>query len=131
MISVLNLQPLGYRHRVFIISPVVAGFCRVTHSIDGRKLAPLYRLVSRIVSITHVNHVSKLPSRDLKPGSSRATAVSQQSQLQLRAAACREFRHTGASRQTESQGIVGYTPIPTYPYGKSLYKPYIVGIYGL
>ena len=29
------------------------------------------------------------------------------------------------------QGIVGCTPIPTYPYGKSLYKPYIVGIYGL
>ena len=28
------------------------------------------------------------------------------------------------------QGIVGFTPIPTYPYGKSLYKPYIVGIYG-
>ena len=25
----------------------------------------------------------------------------------------------------------GCTPIPTYPYGKSLYKPYIVGIYGL
>ena len=24
-----------------------------------------------------------------------------------------------------SQGIVGCTPIPTYPYGKSLYKPYI------
>ena len=23
------------------------------------------------------------------------------------------------------QGIVGCTPIPTYPYGKSLYKPYI------
>ena len=29
------------------------------------------------------------------------------------------------------QGIVGFTPIPTYPYGKSLYKPYIAGIYGL
>ena len=29
------------------------------------------------------------------------------------------------------QGIVGCTPIPTYPYGKSLYKPYILGIYGL
>ena len=28
------------------------------------------------------------------------------------------------------QGIVGFTPIPTYPYGKSLYKPRIVGIYG-
>ena len=28
------------------------------------------------------------------------------------------------------QGIVGCTPGPTYPYGKSLYKPYIVGIYG-
>ena len=25
----------------------------------------------------------------------------------------------------------GCTPIPTYPYGKSLYKPFIVGIYGL
>ena len=22
-------------------------------------------------------------------------------------------------------------PLPTYPYGKSLYKPYLVGIYGL
>ncbi len=30
-----------------------------------------------------------------------------------------------------SQGIVGCTPGPTYSYGKSLYKPYIVGIYGL
>ena len=28
------------------------------------------------------------------------------------------------------KGIVG-CPLPTYPYGKSLYKPYIVGIYGL
>ena len=27
------------------------------------------------------------------------------------------------------QGIVGCTPGPTYPYGKSLYKPYTVGIY--
>ena len=26
---------------------------------------------------------------------------------------------------TVGQGIVGCTPIPTYPYGKSLYKPYI------
>ena len=26
--------------------------------------------------------------------------------------------------------IIPCTPIPTYPYGKSLYKPYIVGIYG-
>ena len=33
----------------------------------------------------------------------------------------------------EHQGIVGCTPGPTYPYGKSLYKPYIrvMGIYGL
>ena len=35
---------------------------------------------------------------------------------------------TGAAYK--SQGIVGCT-LPTYPYGKSLYKPYIVGIYGL
>ena len=33
-------------------------------------------------------------------------------------------------------GVIGYVrgqpdvPLPTYPYGKSLYKPYIVGIYG-
>ena len=28
------------------------------------------------------------------------------------------------------QGTIGCTPGPAYPYGKSLYKPYIVGIYG-
>ena len=33
-------------------------------------------------------------------------------------------------------GVIGYVrgqpdvPLPTYPYGKSLYKPYTVGIYG-
>ena len=35
------------------------------------------------------------------------------------------------NHMVESQGIVGCTPIPTWaPYGKSLYKPYRVGIYG-
>ena len=28
------------------------------------------------------------------------------------------------------QGIVGYTPIPTYPYWKSVYKPYSTWVYG-
>ena len=31
---------------------------------------------------------------------------------------------------SQFQGMVGCTPIPTYPYRKSLYKPYIVGISG-
>ena len=30
-----------------------------------------------------------------------------------------------------NQGIGKDVPLPTYPYGKSIYKPYIVVIYGL
>ena len=34
---------------------------------------------------------------------------------------------SGAKKKLHNQGIVGCTPIPTYPYWKSLYKPYLGG----
>ena len=37
--------------------------------------------------------------------------------------------HRGNFKHQIIQGVVGCTPIPTYPYGKSLYKPYITWVF--
>ena len=38
---------------------------------------------------------------------------------------CSTWKTKDTNKSSCFQGIVGCTPIPTYPYGKSLYKPYI------